>query len=79
MLASFIFNPSKVSYLHGTKIILPALCALLLLPAVTIQTKSDVPARFSYAGKNDRIEVEGLTILMWQGVACYISYAKKVV
>ncbi|HFC0218926.1 TPA: CreA family protein [Neisseria gonorrhoeae] len=59
---------------------------LLLLSAAVLPTacgsgKTDKIGRastvFNMLGKNDRIEVEGFDDPDVQGVACYISYAKK--
>lgn len=59
---------------------------LLLLSAAVLPTacgsgETDKIGRastvFNMLGKNDRIEVEGFDDPDVQGVACYISYAKK--
>ena len=60
------------------KIILPALCALLLASCGNDTDKiGRASTVFHMLGKNDRIEVEGFDDPDVQGVACYISYAKK--
>ena len=73
----FIFNPQRF-LIYMNKIILPALCALLLASCGNDTDKiGRASTVFHMLGKNDRIEVEGFDDPDVQGVACYISYAKK--
>ncbi|ASK26589.1 CreA family protein [Neisseria chenwenguii] len=61
------------------KILTTALCAVLLAACGGNDTDKigNASTVFHMLGKNDRIEVEGFDDPDVQGVACYISYAKK--
>ena len=62
------------------KYLLVVLGAMVWRLAVTIPIKiGRASTVFHMLGKNDRIEVEGFDDPDVQGVACYISYAKKAV
>jgi len=73
-----LFPTFKGFLIYMNKIILPALCALLLASCGNDTDKiGRASTVFHMLGKNDRIEVEGFDDPDVQGVACYISYAKK--